>query len=55
MSGNPKLEDTLRAAIIAKPDAVLDDKDVMNALVAANEQAMGSNIVDLFQIILNLR
>ena len=47
MSGNPKLEDTLRAAIIAKPDAVLDDKDVMNALVAANEQAMGSNIVDL--------
>lgn len=53
MSSNPKLEDTLRAAIIAKPDAILDDKDVMNALVVANEQAMGSNIVDLRGIAMN--
>lgn len=47
MSSKPKLEDTLRAAIIAKPDAILDDHDVMRALVAANERAMGENIVDL--------
>lgn len=47
MSSSPKLETTLREAIIAKPDAVLDDKDVMHALIAANEKAMGGNIVDL--------
>lgn len=47
MSGSPKLEDTLREAIIAKPDSVLDDKDIMHALVSANERAMGGNIIDL--------
>ncbi|MBE1282045.1 MAG: DUF484 family protein [Rhodobacteraceae bacterium] len=47
MSSSPKLEDTLRDAIIAKPDAVLDDKAVMKALIAANERVMGGNIVDL--------
>ena len=47
MSSSPKLEETLRDAIIAKPDAVLDDKDVMHALIAANEKTMGGNIVDL--------
>lgn len=47
MSSNPKLEDNLRAAILAKPDAILDDKDLMQALVAANERARGDNIVDL--------
>jgi uncharacterized protein YigA (DUF484 family) len=47
MSSIPKLEQDLRTAIIAKPDAVLDDKDVMRALIAANERSMGGNIVDL--------
>ncbi|MDA7966574.1 DUF484 family protein [Ruegeria sp.] len=47
MSSNPKLKDNLRAAILAEPDAVLDDKDLMQALVAANEHARGSNIIDL--------
>ena len=47
MSSSPKLENALREAIIAKPDTVLDDKDLMHALVAANERAMGGNIVDL--------
>ncbi len=47
MSSTPKMEDALREAILSQPDAVLDDKDVMNALIAANERAMGSNIVDL--------
>lgn len=37
----------MRAAIIARPDVILDDKDVMRALMAANEKIMGSNIVDL--------
>ena len=47
MSSSPKLEDDLREAIIAKPDSILDDQDVMHALIAANEKSMGGNIVDL--------
>jgi uncharacterized protein len=47
MSSSPKLEHDLRDAIIAKPDAILDDQDVMHALIAANEKSMGGNIVDL--------
>lgn len=46
-SSTAKLDTPLRDAILAKPDAVLDDLGLMNALVAANERAMGSNIVDL--------
>ena len=47
MSSSPKIETDLRAAIIAKPDSVLDDQDVMHALISANERSMGGNIVDL--------
>lgn len=47
MSSTPKIEDALRAAILSQPDVILDDKDVMKALVGANERAMGANIVDL--------
>lgn len=32
---------------MSRPDVVLDDTDVMRALVSANEREMGSNIVDL--------
>jgi len=46
-SSSPVLEESLRQAIVAKPDAVLDDQTAMNALVSANERAMGANIVDL--------
>jgi uncharacterized protein YigA (DUF484 family) len=37
----------LRDRLIAEPETILDDRDVMRALVAANERAMGSNVVDL--------
>ncbi|WP_295313198.1 DUF484 family protein [Roseobacter sp.] len=47
MTTSPKIEHALREAIISRPDAILDDKDVMNALVAANEKAMGANIIDM--------
>ena len=47
MSSSPKIDDTLREAIISQPNVILDDKDLMQALIAANEQAMGGNIVDL--------
>ena len=41
------IEPDLRDLILAEPERLLEDRDVMNALVAANERAMGSNIVDL--------
>ncbi len=41
------IEQDLRDKIIAEPETILEDRDVMNALVAANERAMGENIVDL--------
>lgn len=47
MSSHPRLDDSLRSRILAQPDAVLDDTDVMHALIAANERSMGGNIVDL--------
>lgn len=37
----------MRDRIIAEPEALLEDRDVMAALIAANERALGSNIVDL--------
>lgn len=37
----------LRALIIAEPDVILEDKDIMQALIGANERTMGGNIVDL--------
>ena len=47
MSGQPKIEDALRKTIMSQPDVILDDQDVMQALVAANEKSMGGNIIDL--------
>lgn len=41
------IEPDLRDRILAEPEILLDDRDVMNALVAANERAMGTNVVDL--------
>lgn len=39
--------DEFRARIMSDPTLILDDKDVMRALVAASERNMGANIVDL--------
>lgn len=47
MSSSPQIDDTLRDKIIAAPEVILEDPDLMAALIAANERAMGSNIVDL--------
>jgi hypothetical protein len=41
------IEQDLRDRLIAEPETILDDREVMRALVAANERAMGSNVVDL--------
>ena len=42
-----KIDEALREALLTRPDVILDDKELMSALVAANERTMGSNIVDL--------
>jgi uncharacterized protein YigA (DUF484 family) len=52
MRGGPLSEtaedfDALRDKILSEPDLILDDPDVMRALIEANERALGSNIVDL--------
>ena len=41
------IEQDLRDRILAEPETILEDHDVMRALIGANERAMGSNIVDL--------
>ena len=42
-----QVEKTLREIIINNPRIVLDDPSVMRALVLANEELRGANIVDL--------
>lgn len=41
------IAELLRDKIISDPEVILEDRDLMRALVAANERAMGTNIVDL--------
>ena len=41
------LAQDLRDKIISDPEVILEDPDLMRALIAANERAMGANIVDL--------
>lgn len=47
MAEPAQLAEDLRDRLIAKPEVILEDRDLMKALIAANERAMGSNIVDL--------
>ncbi len=41
------IEPDLRDRILAEPERLLEDRAVMSALVAANQRAMGENVVDL--------
>jgi uncharacterized protein YigA (DUF484 family) len=47
MSGKPELEQSIRDSIIADPEAILEDRDVMRALAAANSGQLGGNVVDI--------
>lgn len=47
MSSNTLMDADLRDRIISDPAVLLDDADIMRALVAANDRAMGNNVVDL--------
>lgn len=42
-----RINEGWRDRILEDPDLVLEDHDLMRALVAANERALGSNVVDL--------
>lgn len=53
MTSNAQLEHELREKILAEPNTILEDHDLMRALVAANEKVMGENIVDLRGIAMN--
>ncbi len=39
--------DELRDKIMSEPDVILDDRDIMHALITANEKSLGGNIIDL--------
>jgi len=41
------IADELRSKIISHPDVILEDPDLMRALVAGTDQALGGNVVDL--------
>jgi uncharacterized protein len=41
------IDPDMRDRLLAEPERILDDRDLMAALIAANERALGSNIVDL--------
>jgi uncharacterized protein YigA (DUF484 family) len=41
------LPEDVRAEILARPDAVFEDRDILRALVAANDTALGENVVDM--------
>lgn len=47
MNTKPNIDETLRRRIIEEPETLLDDADIMRALVSANEKSLGGNIVDL--------
>jgi len=41
------ISDDLRDKILSEPEVILEDRDLMGALIAANEKVMGGNIIDL--------
>ena len=43
----PHAGDDWRARALADPDLILDDRDLMRALIAANDRQLGGNIVDM--------
>ena len=52
MSDTAKKHDAVRAHILSDPHTVLEDQDVMRALISADTAALGANVVDLRSIAL---
>ena len=47
MSEQAAIAEELRMRILEAPDVILEDPDVMRALIAANDRAAGDNVIDL--------
>lgn len=47
MSEPAAMAEDLRLRILNEPDVILEDPDLMRALIAANDRTIGGNIVDL--------
>lgn len=47
MNEQAAIAENLRMRILQEPDVILEDADVMRALIAANDRSKGGNIVDL--------
>ncbi len=47
MSSTQEIDAELRERLITDPEMILDDTDIMRALISANERAMGGNVVDM--------
>lgn len=43
----PAIDDALRARILARPQAILEDRDLMRALIDADDRTLGANVVDI--------
>lgn len=41
------IDPSVRDRLLTKPELILEDQDLMQALMAANENALGANVVDL--------
>lgn len=52
MTEQAKPQDAVRNQILKDPTQVLEDHDIMRALISADEQARGKNVVDLRSIAL---
>ena len=47
MNKQAEVLDALRTKILTDPEVILEDQDLMRALIDANERSLGGNIVDL--------
>ncbi|SLN51306.1 DUF484 family protein [Roseisalinus antarcticus] len=47
MSSTPLIDASVRERILSDPETLLEDHDIMRALVSAKDSTMGQNIVDL--------
>ncbi|MEJ1991539.1 MAG: DUF484 domain-containing protein, partial [Maritimibacter sp.] len=47
MTSTAPITDELREKLISQPETILEDHDLMRALVSANDRSMGGNIVDM--------
>ena len=52
MSEQVKSQDAVRKQILSDPDQVLEDHELMRALISADEKSRGNNVVDLRSIAL---